>query len=129
MRRNFSSLSLRASSACFLSVRSRVIFRKPPSCPLSSRTALRVTLAQKSEPSLARPASHLAVVALGLGDRRVRPRRLARGHLLGQVEPREVLADDLLGAVALDDLGGRRFQVWIYPLVSIRKMACSPGPR
>ena len=82
-------------------------FAKPTSVPSASRSAVMTTLAQKREPSLRtrQPSSSKRPFAgrdleLALG--------LARRDVLGRIEDREVLADDLVGLVALDALGARR---------------------
>src|SRR5213593_666138 len=64
--------------------------------PWSLRRAVMTTLAQKPEPSL----------PVALGDLELGVRVAALAVLLG-VEGREVLADDLLGRVALDPPGAR----------------------
>ena len=86
---------------CCRWVRSWVTLAKPRSRPSASRSAVTTTLAQKRVPSLrtrqpsssARPCSR-AIASSAHG--------LAGGDVVGAVEAREVLADDLGGLVALD---------------------------
>ena len=94
----------RCSSAARRSERSRVTLAKPTSAPSPSRSAVMTTLAQKRVPSLrmrhpssSKRPSRAASFELA--------RRLARPHVVVGVEPREVRADDLARAIALDALG------------------------
>ena len=61
---------------------------------------------EEQAPVLADTPAFLFVAPLGLRDLQI-ALRLARGHVVGRVEQREVPAEDLLGAVALDALGAR----------------------
>ena len=85
------------------SVRSRVTLAKPMSAPSSPRSAVITTFAQNREPSLRtrHPSS---------SNRPSRPRDLElesgipAGDVRIRIERGEVLADDLVGLVALDAL-------------------------
>ena len=88
--------------AC-VSVRSRVSLAKPTSWPASSRSAVMVTFAQNVVPSLRtrQPLStKLPFSAATCSSCSGQPLSLASGG----IEDREVLADDLVGRVALDPL-------------------------
>ena len=95
------------SSACRRSVRSRVTLAKPRSVPASSRRAVMTTLAQKREPSLRtrQPSSSNRPSA---GASRSSSSGQPRSTASWRVEAGEVLADDLVGAVALDAARPRR---------------------
>src|SRR5436305_2093381 len=118
-RRNWRSLSRKASCAARRSVMSRVIFAKPTSLPVSSRTASMTAEAQNRLPSLrsrqpsasCRPsraalsqAPALVLGAAGAPRLVQQARRQPVRLVLGREEAGAAAPDRLVGAVALDRL-------------------------
>ena len=91
--------SITASSARLRSVKSRVTFAKPVSSPVSSRIAVRMTLAQKREPSLRtrQPSSSTRPRSRGQAQQFGGPAAL---RIFLREEAREMQAEDLIGRVA-----------------------------
>ena len=83
---------------------SRVTLAKPRRRPDLSCSAVRTTDAQKREPSL-RTRSPSSVATPCFGRPPQQPARHAGDHILRKIEADKRLADDLVGAIALDALG------------------------